>query len=126
MPEKINWTLNVQIGSALKTSLSQTVSVDAYDVIRVTIHQKERVLVQVQPGEQVQFLLISSSAYEGLSYYLDPNDDSAVPIRLDGPQLFVGGAVQLLGKWSAQELSFESSAEKPASISVLVGRKAIK
>ena len=73
MPESINWTLTVQVGSGLKTSLSRTITVNAYDVIKVAIGQgaaNANKVVQVQPGGagQVQFLLVTSDEYgAGLS-----------------------------------------------------------
>ncbi len=58
MTEKINWTLNVQVVGGPKILSSDTIEVDAYDKIDVTIEPSEKE-VQIQPGDlgQMQFLL---------------------------------------------------------------------
>jgi hypothetical protein len=126
MSEKINWTLNVQVTAGPKIQATQTMTVDAYDKIDVSIvdgvADEE---VQVQPGgaEQVHFLLIYSDQYgDSLTYKI--NDPGATPVKLDALQLLMGeGAVGLL-EAAAVKLFFSNSMGKDAAVQILVGRKA--
>lgn len=132
MSEKINWTLNVQVVGGPKMSASQTVTVDAYDKIQVTVGvgAQESKTVEVQPGPagRVQFLLISSDQYgdngDKLTYKV--NDAVNPPIKLDAPQLLIGdGAVGLLGAAPGAgpaTLHFANGLDKPVNIEILVGR----
>src|SRR5215218_4057138 len=123
MPEKINWTLNVQVVGGPKMAASKTVEVDAYDKIQVTVAVEEVKEVEVQPGTKkgrVQFLLINSDQFgdndDTLTYQVDDGD----PIALDAPQLFVGdGAVGSLGKTPDDPpkiLTFSNKLSEAASI----------
>lgn len=130
MAEKINWTLNVQVVGGPKVSDSKTVEVEAYDLIEVEVPAGDNTTpgtstVEVQPGGsgQVKFLMITSSVYDAnLTYAVDVGS----AIKLDALQMLIGeGAVGLLG--STQKLfAFTNKAglDKPASIKILVGRKA--
>lgn len=130
MTEKINWTLNVQVVGGPKILASDTIDVDAYDKIDVTIEpdasEKE---VQIQPGDlgQVQFLLIKSDQYgDGLTYKVNAANDE---ITLDALQVLIGDGAVGLFKGSPEKLLFTnnlvSDGDKiPASIQILVGRKA--
>ncbi|MBE9533941.1 MAG: hypothetical protein IMF03_03005 [Proteobacteria bacterium] len=132
MTEKINWTLNVQVVGGPKILASDTIDVDAYDKIDVTIEpdasEKE---VQIQPGDlgQVQFLLIKSDQYgDGLTYKVNDASSDAI-ITLDALQVLIGDGAVGLFKGSPEKLLFTnnlvSDGDKiPASIQILVGRKA--
>src|SRR3990170_8352504 len=99
MTERINWTINVQVVGGPKILASDTINVDAYEKIEVTIEpdasEKE---MQIQLGEsgQVQFLLIKSDQYgDDLTYKV--NDPTKDAIKLDALQLLIGdGAAGLL------------------------------
>jgi hypothetical protein len=123
MPEKINWTLNVQVVGGPKMAASETVTVDAYDKIQVTVDAGEDKAVEVQPGgdDRVQFLLINSNQSDDkLTYKVGTATED---IKLDAPQLFIGdGAVGLLGE-APGKLSFSNGLSEAASIEILVGRK---
>jgi hypothetical protein len=126
MSEKINWTLNVQVVGGPKILESDTIAAEAYDKVQVTIATGDSdIEVDVQPSGsgQVQFLLISSDQYdEDLTYKV--NVSSADPIKLDGPQMFIGkGAVGLLDP-EPKKLFFSNSLAEDASIQILVGRDA--
>lgn len=126
MPENISWTLTVLVGSGLKTSVSQTITVGAYDVIDVSVVDGAAdKVVEVQPGGagQVQLLLITADEYgDNLSYKV--NAPAGTSIRLDAPQVFAGdGAVGLLGA-APKTLLFSNTLGKAVSVSILVGRKA--
>jgi hypothetical protein len=139
MPEKINWTLNVQIAGGPKISAIDTMDVEAYDKIQITVENGSSTRVEVQPSSmtgQVQFLLISSDYYgAGLTYVVNPPDSGAepVPIALDGPHIFIGpGTVKLLDPASGpQTLVFTNNLSDPdtgdpvqATVQILVGRDA--
>lgn len=131
MSEKINWTLSVQVVGGPKISVSQTMEVEAYDKIDVTVPGGDdttpgTATVEVQPGgaSQVKFLLITSSLYDAkLTYKVNGGTEA---VKLDALQLLMGsGAVGLL-ETTPQQLAFTNKAGlfAPASIQILVGRKA--
>ena len=127
MPEKINWTLNVQVAGGPKLFASSTLTLDAYDKIQVGIEAGATdKKVEVQPGGagHVQFLLITSDPYgEGLTYKVNDSASSKV-IKLDGPHLLIGkGAVGLLDP-APTSLFFSSSLGKDATVEILIGREA--
>jgi hypothetical protein len=126
MAEKINWTLNVQVVGGPKMSAFQTVTVDAYDKIGVTVPVGEtdkEVEVQPGPAGRVQFLLISSDQFgDDLTYKVNNAGDA---IKLDAQQLLIGdGAVGLLGASPPETLSFTNDLAQDANIEILVGRNA--
>lgn len=132
MLEKINWSFNVQVVSGPRMSLSQTIEVEAYDKIQVTVeddgNEKE---VQIQPGGsgQVSFLLIKSDKYDEtkLTYYAKDNTGtSGLPVNLDMPHFLTGkGAVAML-VGAPESLFFKNDlgADNAATIQILVGRDA--
>ena len=131
MTERINWTINVQVVGGPKILASDTINVDAYEKIEVTIEpdasEKE---MQIQLGEsgQVQFLLIKSDQYgDDLTYKV--NDPTKDAIKLDALQLLIGDGAAGLLEEAPEKLLFTnklvSSGDKiPASVQILVGRKA--
>ena len=123
MSEKISWTLNVQVERGPSVSASQSITVDAYDKIQVTVGTQDSKVVEVQPGDadRVQFLLISSDQFgDDLTYKVDPGGSD---IKLDAQQLLVGdGAVGLLGA-APKTLTFTNNLAQDANIEILVGRK---
>ena len=126
MSEKINWTLNVQVVGGPKISAAQTVTVDAYDKIQVTIGAgaaDEEVDVQPGGAGRVQFLLISSDQFgDDLTYKVNNAGDD---IKLDAQQLLIGdGAVGLLGTSPPTTLGFTNNLAQDANIEILVGRNA--
>jgi hypothetical protein len=127
MSEKITWSLNVQVAGGPKIVASKTVEVDAYDMIQVSVEAGANgVKVDVQPGDGVQLLLISSDQYGAdLTYSVNAAESDATKrIKLDALQLLLGvGAVGLL-KDPPKSLFFYNAMGKAASIQILVGRDA--
>lgn len=131
MPEKINWTVTVQVVGGPKLSESRTLEVEAYDLLEVEVPDGDddtpgRVLVNVQPGGagQVQFLMISSDLYHHrLTYTVDADPTE---VHLDDLHLLIGGgAVTLLGDTQNQFAFFNRANQgRPAFVKILVGRKA--
>ncbi len=122
MPESINWTLNVQVVGGPQVSASDAITVGAYDKIEAVVPSNGGTTVNVQPGDGAQFLLITASSYEHLTYQVDV---SVTPITLDGPHLLIGaGAVSLLGA-TQNQFTFSNSDGGDITVSVLVGRDAV-
>jgi hypothetical protein len=127
MAKQINWTVSVQVAGGPSASISQTLNVDAYDVIVVTVpHGGAEKAVEVQPGPagRVQFLMITTDqAGAGLTYKLDPT--AAAGFALDQKaHVFIGaGAVGLLPAVPAT-LHFYNNLTNvvDANVQILVGR----
>jgi hypothetical protein len=131
MSVKINWSCNVQVINGPKLSGADTVEVDAYDNIEVTVPKKPagpdpgKATVEVQPGAQtkVMFLLIQAGTYQGgpVSYKVEGSSKS---VKLDAQQLMIGaGAVGLLDG-APTKLNFENSGAADVPVRILIGRKA--
>lgn len=130
MSIKINWSCNVQVVGGPKISGADTIEVDAYDNIEVSVPKSESgtdgtATVEVQPGaqDQVMFLLIQAGTYQDspLSYQVE---GSAKSVALDSQQLLIGsGAVSLLDG-APTSLTFTNAGATDASVRILIGRKA--
>jgi hypothetical protein len=125
MPEKISWSLNVQVPGGPKLASSQNLDVDAYDkIVAVIPHGGTDHTVDVQPGDatHVKFLLISSDRYTDLSY--KPKDGTeGTSVKLDAQQLFLGaGSVGLLDKAPKQLVFKNADPTHDATVQILVGR----
>lgn len=131
MPESIIWTLNVQIAGGPTQSVARLLTVDAYDVINVNIDaapapgQTTDQAIVVQPAAQgeVEFLMITSSAYDAdLTYTQGGANDPEV--ALEGPHVLPAASlVALLGP-TPQSLTFSNPLMQRITISILVGRQA--
>jgi hypothetical protein len=121
MPEKINWTLNVQVVGGPKVAASDVLEVDAYDKIEAVIPAGASATVNVQPSGGAQFLLITASSYENLTYKVDA---SGTTVTLDDPHVLIGsGAVSLLGSTQSQ-FAFSNGSAADVTVNILVGRDA--
>jgi len=121
MPEKINWTLNVQVVGGPKISASDTLEVEAYDKIEAVIPTGGSATVNVQPGTGAQFLLITASSYANMTYEVDA---SGTTVTLDGPHVLIGaGAVGLLGS-TQNKFKFSNGGSEDVTVDILVGRDA--
>lgn len=124
----ISWSFSVSIAGGPAISSSQTTTVEAYDEIDVKIPGAEKakakaVPVEIQPGNKVKFLLISSDRYGAdLTYTVKGGGVSGVV--LDNLQLLAGaGAISLLGK-PVKTVEFTNGLGdgNDASIKIIVGR----
>lgn len=128
MPEQIQLTVTVQVTGGPKKTVAQTISVEAYDKIGITVDAAtpggpSTKTVEVQPGGagQVQFLLITASSYTTpLTYTID----GGTSITLDAPLLLAGaGAVSALAA-TQQTFVFSNSDSAANAVEILVGRDA--
>lgn len=129
-------TASIVIPSGPQLAIAQTLEVDAYDKIDITIpkppaSKAQDMEVQLQPGGlgQVQFISIISDWY-GPSLTYKVNNDKASAILLDQPHLLAGaGAVSLYGQTEAPTRLYFTNAStgdnsKPAKVQILIGRRA--
>jgi hypothetical protein len=131
MAVKITWSLNVQVASGPKITGTDTLEVDAYDTIEVTVPKKTggvdgTASAEVQPltPDKVKLLVITSSVYKDLTYAVD-GTGGATGVKLDAQQLFVGaGAVGLLGVGGPKKITFTNAGTADALVQIFVGRKA--
>jgi hypothetical protein len=79
---------------------------------------KATVSVKPTAAINVEFLLITSTLYEDLSYRVGDKGDFIV---LDQPQLLAGGIAQTLTA-SKESFEFENKGEKDAQVTIIVGR----
>jgi hypothetical protein len=141
MSQSLTWSFDVAVSNGPRFSASQALTFDAYDRIDIVVPAATAqgndqggqndatagtATVEVQPGGQdrVQFLLITSSVYDGaLTLEVDGREPA---LTLDAPILLSGpGAVRLLGQ-TQNKFKFTNNLQPftPATVSILVGRKA--
>jgi hypothetical protein len=125
MAEKITWSASVVISSGPRVSVSDSLQVEAYDKVTITVEStNENVEVELQPGaaDKVMFFMIKSSLYhEKLTYTVE---GSTKDLALDAPHLLVGaGAISLLDT-DPTKLTLRNDSGDPATIEVIVGRSA--
>ena len=131
MSTNVTWKLSAQISGGPSVTTSQTITVEAYDVIAVTVPGGDattagEVTVDVQPGpgSQVSLLFLTSTVYDAaLTYEVDA---SGTTIGLDSPHAFLGpGAAQVLGTTQKQfKFTNKAGADKPAAVTIFVCRRA--
>ncbi|CAH1087703.1 hypothetical protein [Candidatus Nitrotoga sp. 1052] len=119
MAEKINWNFVVQALNGPSVSGSDTMEVEAYDKIKVTITAGATQQVNLVPSGTVSLLVINPAVPDAdLSYKV-----GAKVVALDSPHVLIGaGAVSLLG--GAANLSFTNNTAADATIEILLGRDA--
>ena len=128
---------NLVIPNGPQLGFQQTLDVDAYDKIDVTVSPDSTtptnpLAVQLQPGTagQVKLVAIVSDWYgDNLTYRI--NQSSAPPQRkLDQPHLLTGaGAVSFFydpahSADPPSELFFNNAGSNPAFVQILIGRDA--
>ncbi len=137
MAESITYSIEASVAGGPRISQSRTVELGAYDKVNLAIPAGTTgtgLEVNIQPGGQglAKLLIISASAYEGMSYKV--NDAGTQEIKLDGPQFFSGeGGVGLLYQPPLSDpspapptkLFFLNTSSEDITVEVLVGRDAI-
>jgi hypothetical protein len=120
-------SVDVQVQSGPKASYALVESVETYGLTEVVIPKnttgKEVPVVPSGPG-QVRLLSITADRYKDLKYKAQDSTPALGPeITLDGPQLFFGGTVALLGKTPNSLVFTNASTTDDANVRILVGRK---
>lgn len=119
MPKQIKWTLNVQVVGGPKVAAGGTIDVEAHDQVDKVVPAEGTLLFQVQPGSLAEFLLITATSYEGLTYEVD---GSGTSVTLDGAHVLIGsGAVNLLGI-TQNQFVFTNTSKEDVTVNILVGR----
>lgn len=129
MPERIQWTLSVDVAGGARKTESQTLPVDVYLKGQVQIAAAsgstpgQANFAAPSGGRTVRFVLISANRYDAtppLTYTVDGGS----AITLDGPHLLIGaGAVALLGA-AHLDVVFSNPTAQPVTVEVLIGRDA--
>lgn len=127
MAEVINITVSAKIKSGPIISFSESLNVDAYDKLDVTVAPGAPSTIQLLPPgtTSVHFLLIQSSQYsDQISYTVN---GAGSTIILDTPQNFIG-----LGSLAALDdvndpatLVFTNSLAEDVNIQIFIGRNAV-
>lgn len=128
MADSVSSLLTLEIkGGPPKISAAHNVTVEAFERIQVNLPGadsagKKAVTLNLLPaGSTAKILAITSSRYgDGLTY-----KGTTAEIPLDGPQLFTGGSVQLLGKVETLTVTNALGAGKDATVTILVGRDVV-
>lgn len=123
MSKKISYAFKVQVAGGPAIGGSGSIEVDAIDELQVSLPATDpdtTMSVLVQPGNGAQVMVITSTAYEDITYAVDGGGSHI----LDGPHVLFGeGAVSLLGA-TQNTFAFTNSGPADATISILVGRNA--
>jgi len=127
-------TVEVKTGPKIVTA-AQSFSVEAYEKIDVTVpgvDPKETTkpgtatAVLLPAGSTAQFVMITSTVYHPSALTYTPGSTSKTPIPLDQPLLLSGGGIALLPGLDSIAISNNMGADKPATVTILVGRTAQK
>ncbi|HKV12568.1 MAG TPA: hypothetical protein VJ725_30770 [Thermoanaerobaculia bacterium] len=127
MADSVSSMLTIEIkGGPPKISAVHNTTVEAYERVQVNVPGADgsgtAVTLNLLPaGSKAKILAVTSSKYgEGLTY---KGDGTAV--TLDGPHLFTGGSIQLLGKIESLTVTNALGAGKDATVTILVGRDVV-
>lgn len=127
---EITWKLSLQVKDGPKFDFNDVMSVHAYDKLDFEIAAGKTVQVAVQPGElaDIQALLIvrtdgktDSTHADTVRYALSGSQEW---IRLDYLHVILGYQVLNLLKQVPDTLQFHNPFDKPASITIMIGRRA--
>ncbi len=131
MPASMKSTMKVEVAGNGTSSATQTIQVEAYGQIFVTVPAATgsvpvagTVDVAVHGGGagQLQLLFITASAYSSDLSYITGDVSPPKSVILDSPQLFVGGAISLLG--TVNSIEFSNAGAADVDVEILVGRDA--
>ena len=132
MPTNVTWKLNLEIQSGPKAEIANTVQVDAYDRIQVTVPDTTAspaaTTIDIQPGAagKVKVLLIQSNRY-GDDLTFQVHDNTTDEIALNDAIFLAGkGGIELLeGTTTLDKLLVTNTTGQPAVLEIVVGRTAI-
>ncbi len=125
---KIKWNLGVQVTGGPSLARADTVAVDAYDKVEITVAAGETNMeVQIAPTDaDIRFLMVTSTALgdDPVNATYRVNTDTGDEHPLDSPLLLLigAGAVGLLGAAPRSLFITNNSATQEVAVEVLVGR----
>lgn len=128
MPESLILTTAILVPNGPKISINQTLTLDAYDKVDIVIAAgaagKVVELLPSTASGRVLFLMVVSTWYgEKLSYKV--NTPTGTSFTLDQPHLLMGkGALAMLDIAAPEELLFDNTDTKDATVQILIGRDA--
>lgn len=126
MPEKLTYSVTVQVIGGPKLVASNTLQVEAYDKTQITVVAgAANQTVNIQPGGAglTQFIAVTASKYDNALTY-KVNEAAATAIALNGPHTLIGaGAVTLLNA-APTALLFSNGTAGDITVDILVGRDA--
>jgi hypothetical protein len=133
MPTNVSWKLNLDVQSGPKLLVSNTVQVDAYDRIEVSVPDTSgtptATSVDIQPGAagKIKVLLIRSNIYgDNLTYQVH---DSTTDERVLNDALFLAsaGGLELLEDAATplDKLLVTNTTGQDVLLEIIVGRSAI-
>ena len=129
--EKINYSVTVQVVGGPSVPIAGVLEVDAYEKIDVTVPAKEGATngtaeVTVSAGDlaSTRLLVMKASAQDG-SLSFTTTATGAVAVPLTGPVTLIGGGACSLLAADPDSLTFTNSADTAATVTILVGRKAV-
>ena len=126
--EKLDWSINVSVALGPKLAPKDSLILEAYDKIKVTIDSGATTLVDLQggTGTEVKFLLMVADAYAtdmAALTYLPSGGAITTAVSWDAPLLLIGeGNLSLFG--DASTVTIENGLQNPVTIEILVGRDA--
>jgi hypothetical protein len=128
MTESLTYVQSLTVADGPSLSKTATIAVDAIDIVNAIAPKSTGspvpVTIDVQPStaSMMSVLFITSDNYTSLTYSVDA---VGVSHDLDGPQLFMGGQIDLLG--GGKKLIFTNAGTaKDAAIKIFVGRTAME
>jgi hypothetical protein len=125
----LTWSMTVQVSGSSSISISRApIAVEATDRIEVLIAPGDTAkVVEIQPGvaAAVHALVVTSTSYGShLKFVVNDGTTDSSAVTLDSPQVFSGGSIAVFGV-APRRLKFtNTSADKPATVEVLVARDA--
>lgn len=127
MAEVINISVNAKIKSGPTVSFSNSLSIDAYDKLDITVEPgAPATVVQLLPAgtTSVHLVIIKSSVYSDLITYTV--NGAGADIAVDTPQSFIGAGslTALAGAAIPETLEFTNGTADDITIQILVGRNA--
>lgn len=129
--EKISYSVTVQITGGPSVAIAGVIEVDAYEKIDMTVPAKVAAVngkadVTVSPGDldQTKLVIITASSKDGTLSF-KTTAAGAVDVPITGPLTMFGGtACSLLGA-KPDKFTFTNTAAVAATVTILVGRKAV-
>jgi hypothetical protein len=129
--EKINYSVTIQIAGGPSIPIAGALEVDAYEKIDLTVPAKQgavdgSAVVTVSPGvlADIRLLVLTASSKDG-SLKFKTSAAGALDVPITGPLTLIGGTACSLFGTVPDKLTFTNTAATAASVTILVGRKAV-